>query len=226
MFPRRKRAAHALVLIAALGGLPGAAIAQDQNPPLEFAGKALVVELAGHKVTFPAPAWAAEAEPGSPTRKSPFVFKVIEPGVEALTFVPPNENIVSWTRMMGVLAVNREGYGAALQVESMLAPIRAACVDGQLGITTVKPPRPGLTEGLILACGRYKPTGAGPRGCAAGFLVAVVRESWVGAVKVYDERCVGAFNLDDPGSWPVTPEELMKTALEMQGITAFEQLPG
>lgn len=220
MLPRRKRPALALAVAAALVLLP--AVGQAQEPALDAIGNALATNLAGHRVTFPTPRWLTGPEPG----EVPFVFNQIEPGVEALTFVPPGETLVAWTQILGILVVNRQGYDAKDQIASILDPIRAACTQGQLGVTPVRSQKPGQADALILACGRYKPTADGPRGCAAGFLVAVVRDSWNGAMKIYDEWCVGAFNLADRASWPVKPAELLRIAIEMQQVTAFEPLPG
>jgi hypothetical protein len=43
-------------------------------------------------------------------------------------------------------------------------------------------------------------------------------------MKVYDEWCTGAFNLDNPDGWPVSSGELLALATAMQEITAFETI--
>ncbi len=221
MLPRRERSA--LALIATLAGLAlGANPALAQEPTLEADGAALVTEIAGHRVTFPAPRWLA----GTDGAKAPFVFNRLAADVASLIFVPGGESVVSWTRMMGVLVVNRAGYGANTQIASVIRPLQDSCTRNQLGLTPVKSSRAGQADALILVCGRYRPSSAAPVGCAAGIIVAVVRESWNGAMKVYDEWCTGAFNLDNPEAWPVSSMELMAIATGMQEITAFDPLAG
>lgn len=194
--------------------------ALSQEPALSAAGTALVTEIGGHKVTFPTPRWLGEGEGAT----APFVFNRLATDVESLTFVPEGESIVSWTRMMGVLVVDRPGYGTERQVQSLVEPLQASCTRDQLGLTPVKSQRPGQVDALVLVCGRYRPSSAAPTGCAAGIVVAVVRESWNGSMKVYDEWCTGAFDVDNRDSWPVKPDELIAIATGMQEITAFEAL--
>ena len=55
-------------------------------------------------------------------------------------------------------------------------------------------------------------------------VVAAVRQSWNGAMKVYDEWCTGAFDIDARDGWPVPPNELFALATEMQAVTRFEAL--
>jgi hypothetical protein len=219
MLPRRKRPAHAL--IAALAGLVLVAYpAVSQQPAVQSEGTALVTEIGGHRVTFPVPRWLDEGEGA----EAPFVFNRLAADVESLIFVPKGETVVSWTRMMGVLVVNRIGYGSNTQLASVIQPLQESCTRDQLGLTPVKSRRAGQPDAVILVCGRYRPSSAAPTGCAAGIIVAVVRESWNGAMKVYDEWCTGAFNLESPEGWPVSSTELMALAKAMQDITAFEAL--
>jgi hypothetical protein len=192
-----------------------------QEPQLQAEGTALVTELGGHRVTFPAPRWLGQDDGAD----APFVFNRLAADVESLIFVPRGESVVSWTRMMGVLVVNRAGYSSDTQLASVIQPLQDSCTRNQLGLTPVKSRRAGQADAVILVCGRYRPSSAAPTGCAAGIVVAVVRESWNGAMKVYDEWCTGAFNLDNPDGWPVSSGELLALATAMQEITAFEMLP-
>jgi hypothetical protein len=161
MLPRRKRAAHAL--IAALAGLALLATpALAQQPRIEADGTALVTELGGHRITFPAPRWLAAGDGAD----APFVFNRLAADVESLIFVPGGESIVRWSRMMGVLVVNRAGYGASTQLASVIQPLQDSCIRNQLGLTPVKSRRAGQADAVILVCGRYRPSSVAPRGCA------------------------------------------------------------
>lgn len=207
------------MLAAALALVPVAALAED--PAVETLGRALVTTIGNHRVTFPLPPWIEDGTPSD----TPFVFQQIQPDVTALLLVPPGQSIVSWTQMSGVLVVDRAGYRSSAHIASIVQPMTASCAQGQMGLTPVKSPKAEETEALILVCGRYRPTASAPNACAGGIVVAVVRESWNGAMKVYDEWCTGAFDVDNPNGWPVAPEELMRIATEMQVATAFEPLP-
>jgi hypothetical protein len=221
MLPRRKRPAHALIcaLALALGLAPAAGSAQ--SPTVEIAGKALATTLAGHRISFPLPPWIDEASPS----ETPFVIQQLERDVVAMLFVPPGQTIISWTQMSGLLVVSRPGYSAAAQIASVVRPMSASCASGQMKLTPVQAVRQGELEAVILVCGRYKPTGDAPNGCAAGIVVAVARQSASGAMKAYDEWCTGAFDVATPAGWPVSPDRLLAIATGMQVATAFDILP-
>lgn len=236
MLPRRKHPALALgqaikaplrfvlggVLLALSGGF---AAGQDTGDDFQVAvqGRVLLMELAGHAVTIPGPLWS----PGETVdvERSQVRFDRIEPGVEQLILMPEEESLVTWTRMSGVLAVDRPGYSGALHVASVLEPLQQSCVRDQTGISRIDPPVENGMPALVLVCGRYLPTAEGrPRNCTGGILVAVVVESPRGAMKVYDEWCTGAFDLADRSSWPVPDTELLAIAKELQQVVRFVPL--
>ena len=213
---------HWLGLVAALV-LTAPAAAQEFEVKAE--GRLLSMALAGHQLIVPGPLWT---EPGQTVEveKSQFVFNRLEPGIESVIMLPIGENLVAWTQMMGILAVNRTGYTAAVQIGSMVEPMLESCVKDQLVISKVPAATIGGVDGLLLMCGRYSPTSASVRNCAAGVLVAVALETAKGAVKVYDEWCTQSFDVTNRASWPVSGEELQRHATELQTATRFTLLPG
>jgi hypothetical protein len=225
MLPRREHPALALIrLFALLGIMLGSALpALAQALAIEAIGGVLVTEMSGHKVTIPAPPWTQNAGPGE--HQSPFVFNRLDAGVETLVFVPPGETIVSWTHMMGVVAVNKPGYKAAAHIASMVQPMAQSCATGQMSVTELPSAAPTGQKPILLVCGRYRPSGSGPRGCAAGMIVAAVRESRLGAMKVYDEWCISAFDAKDQATWPVKPEEILGIAAMLDAASRYEPLP-
>jgi hypothetical protein len=202
-----------------LGALP--AVAKDFAIAVD--GRLLGMGLAGHKVQVPGPLWTKAGELVD-IEKSQVIYKLLEPGIESVLFLPAEENLVTWTRLMGVLAVERPGYTAALQTASMVQPVMQSCAQGQVIASKIAAQTPGGRDGLLLMCGRYNPTSSKPRNCAAGIVVAVVLESKKGAMKVYDEWCTAAFDVNRRESWPVSGEELQRHATELQLASAFEAL--
>jgi hypothetical protein len=232
MLPRRKRPAHALgsllraplILCGVLFlCLVSPTFAQDELAIKPVDG-GLEVELAGHKLTMPLPIWATPSD--VPIEQANVIYNELEPGVASLLMIPLEATIVTWTQMMGVLAVHREGYHASAQVQSIVEPMMQSCSPSLLYVSPLEAPRAGQSNGLLMLCGRYNPTaGAATRKCAGGIVLAVVMESAEGAAKVYLEWCTPAFTPTDKTSWPIAEATLAQYAANLQARTKFELLP-
>jgi hypothetical protein len=182
------------------------------------------VELAGHLLSMPLPIWATPSD--VPVDQANIIYNQLEPGVESLLMIPLESTVVTWTQMMGVLAVHREGYHASAQVQSIVEPMMQSCSPSLLYVSPLQAPQAGQSNGLLMLCGRYNPTaGAATRKCAGGIVLAVVMESAEGAAKVYLEWCTTAFTPTDKTSWPVAEATLAQYAANLQARTKFELLP-
>jgi hypothetical protein len=210
---RRLGAALAIVLAIAS---PAAAA----NFEIGVEGRQLVMELAGHIVTIPGPLWAPSGETVD-IEKTQVVYRQVGPGAESVLLLSVEDTLVTWTRMMGILAVGRPGYRADYQVASLVGPMREGCTPDQTLIRKIPAARAGGQDGLLLMCGRYRPTRLGPRNCAGGIIVAFVIESPNGAMKAYAEWCTGPFNVLDRAAWPVGGDELQARASELMEGTRF-----
>jgi hypothetical protein len=204
-------------------GLFAALPATAKDFAITVNGRLLSMELAGHKVQVPGPLWTKANEPVD-IEKSQVIYKQVKPGVESVLFLPVGETLVTWTRMMGILAVEKPGYTAAVQTASMVQPLLESCAQGQSVVSKIAAVPPGKQEGLLLMCGRYNPTSTGPRNCAGGIVVAVALESGKGALKVYDEWCTAAFDVGKRDSWPVPGDVLESYASELQLASTFDAL--
>jgi len=218
MFTLFRRVATGLA-IAALAAF-AATGAGAQNFKIAADGRLLVMEMAGHIIKVPGPLWSGPGETVD-VEQSQVIYRRVGPGAESVLLLPADDTLVTWKRMMGILAVGRPGYSGAMQVASMVQPMTEDCTANQTLIRKVPAVQADGIEALLLMCGRYRATRSAPRHCAGGLILAVVLESGKGAVKIYDEWCTGAFDVRDRSSWPVSGEELQAVATELQVATAF-----
>lgn len=210
-----------VLAVAALACFAQPAAARDFEVAVQ--GRVLSMQLAGHLVSVPGPLWVGPGETVD-VERSQVVYKQVAPGVESVMFLPLEETLVTWTRMMGILAVERPGYIAAYQTASMVEPMLQDCTPAQTIVSKLPAIAAGGQEGLLLMCGRYRPTRSGPRNCPGGILVAVALQSDRGAMKAYQEWCTGAFDVGDRASWPISGDELQVRASELQQATRFVPL--
>ena len=183
-------------------------------------GRLLIMEIAGHIVSVPGPLWT---EPGETVdvQQSQVVYQQLGPGVESVLFLPLDETIVTWTRMMGVLAVNRPCYTASQHLASIVTPMRRSCAPSQMMVAPITAADKPEGEALLLMCGRYLPTRKGPRNCAGGIVLAFVLQSEKGAMKAFNEWCTSAFDVAQKSDWPVPEQELNTLAAELLQATRF-----
>lgn len=210
------------LIVCLLAAAP--ALAQEPAFAIAAEGRQLNMELAGHRVTVPGPIWKVSADGAAP--QSAYVFNRLEPGVEAVTFRPDTETVITWTQIMGVIVVNRTGYTIARQVEDIAEPMRTSCTHNQFGISTVPAIAAGSPEALVMVCGRYLPTAQGkPRNCVGGLVVAVLQQGPQGALRVFREFCTAGFDFRSTDNWPVTPLQLVAYADELQRGARFAPIP-
>lgn len=212
---------RALQAICCALGILLAAPAFAQAPPMVPAGAGMEFDIAGHRMIIPPPIWTVPSE--GPIEQAQTLFTELAPGVESLVLIPTDQTAVTWTRTLGILAVNRAGYTAATQLASIVDPITAACVDDELYATTFGG---GERGAMLLMCGNYKPNAPGvPRRCGGGIILATVLESTLGAAKIYHEWCTPTFDVEDRANWPVTADELAAYADVLMAVSAFAPLP-
>ena len=210
------------VVLAVLSGLALPAAARDFVVTMH--GRLLSMELAGHIVSVPGPLWGTGDQPVE-TEQSQIVYRQLAPGIESVLFLPVSQSMASWTHVMGVQAVERDGYKAANQLRSMIDPVAKSCVSSQTLVAEINPVVAGGRSALLVVCGRYRlQQGPGPQSCAAGILIGVAVESSKGAMKVYQQWCSGAFDAANRAAWPVGEAELQRRAAELQQGTSF--VPG
>lgn len=188
-----------------------------QAPEMTPSDGGLAFAIAGHRMVIPPPVWTT---PGAePVEQAQTLFTELAPGVESLVLIPADETAVTWTRVMGILAVNRAGYTAATQLASVVDPINEACATDELYATTFGG---GDRGAVLLLCGHYRPNAPGvPLRCGGGIILATVLESTLGAAKIYHEWCTPSFDVADRPAWPVTAVELETYANVLMTLAAF-----
>ena len=202
-------------LFAALA-LPALAAA----PAITVTDAGLSVELVGHTLTMPPPVWTEPT--AEPVDQAQTRHTVLAPGVESLVLLPMDATVITWTELMGILAVNRPGYTAEMQLSSIVDPISQACATGQLEASTVGTKEAGA---VLLVCGRYKPGAEGvPQRCGGGMILATVLASPLGAAKIYHEWCTSTFDPANQDSWPVRPDDIAGFAQLLIATSAFVPL--
>lgn len=199
-------------------GLATGALAQ--SPPITEVEGGLAVDLAGHHMVLPQPFWTVPSS--EPVAQAQTLYNQISPGVDSLLLIPVDETVVTWTQILGVLAVHRPGYRAATHLVSILDPMREACLDGQLLISTFPeavPPEEAST--VLILCGRYRLNADVPKSCAGGIIAATVLQSTEGAAKIYHEWCTGSFDIATEATWPVAPDVLSRDAAILLASAKF-----
>ena len=218
LLPNNPRWAPRILCGALFAALAVPALAAP--PAIAVTEAGLSVELVGHTLTMPPPVWT---EPTTePVDQAQTRHTVLAPGVESLVLLPMDATVITWTELMGILAINRPGYTAEMQLASVVDPISQACATGQLEASTVGTREAGA---VLLACGRYKPGAEGvPHRCGGGIILATVLESPLGAAKIYHEWCTPTFDAANHDSWPVKHGDLAGFAELLIATAAFVPL--
>jgi len=206
------------VFAALLALCVNAVAAEDFNVAVQ--GRQLTMELAGHIVSVPGPVWTSDGDT-TDVEKTQFVYRPVSDGVETVLLLPFDETLVTWTRIMGIVAVAQPGYLAAYHAASMIETMGRDCAPGNSVVSKIPAASKGALEGLLLMCGRYRPTRQTSHTCPAGIIIAVVLQSPQGAARVYYEWCTPTFDIRNAGAWPVTGAEMQTRATELQESTAF-----
>ncbi len=210
----------AFVFAPAAMAQTGESDAGAQSPPAGDNREVLTTRLSGFAIELPAPPWIEDD--GTPLAEQAAIsMRRTQTGVTGMVVNKPGESAVSWTELLGVVAIGDPDVTAGVQFQTTARAFGASCVRSRFTFFWI-PPLPGSDREILVGmCGRFSLQNNDPQRCDGGIIAVAAIEKGPGLVSAWSRWCTASFDIDDEASWPVSRETIENRARRLQEHTDF-----
>lgn len=198
--------------------------AESETPPPAQASEenreVLRTQLSGFAIELPAPPWIVD-DGTSLSEQAEISMRRTRGGPMGLVVNKPGENAVSWTELLGVVAIDDPGITAGMQFQTTARAFGASCSRTRFNFFWIPPLPDGDREVLVGMCGRFSLQSNDPQRCDGGIIAVVAVEKEPGLVSAWSRWCTPSFDIDDEASWPVSRATIESRARRLQEHTDF-----